>query len=598
MMGGMSSDKSEVAPPPAWFEMAEVRRRNPATSVWIVLKQSEATNLSSSEESVDDIGEYSGVDSVAVPIAQRAEAEALEWSDLGGHITAPHAFEDGRYKTADQYLGRDERPLAISLVLREQVNSAHIAQWLLHQDLVLALRLVREGDVWLACDEGYVDVARLKRNHEGRPIRLEIRAEFLRDYLAARGMVLRASQYFQRWAIVQDASAYSWAKDGRQETTKDSDFELRAFPLDAKGLVPGKAAVFKMFRTDVDEQGDVPEFGPEHGGNTSGTSAYFDAQPAAAVRVEGELWRNYWIEPAGRSERVRGDANPEDIYYFTGAAGERTRAADLNHEDIGRWLWFRPGVVPELLKHRGASLEWYTRETGGVSAGPGQLVHFGLNALGLVTVYAFDVTRLPRWEQRIWAGYNIAPDGGVSEELMSAQMACKVASTHAPERSFRELVERINVHFSSRFGGPLFKPHPSTTEIMASVHRFRAHDQASMLALAKDVARLTADSIDVGVLRQIVGQGKGETPWRSLRHLQEALAKLCGDPVRARAALTPLAGIYDLRLADAHLPSKALEEALPLVPIDSGASPMQKGTQLLDGAVHSLESIFAIAVGR
>jgi hypothetical protein len=590
----MSDAKPISAPPASWFEMIDVRRRSPASAVWIVLKQSETLSGMDGDSSVGAASEYSGIDSIAVPLAQRADAADLQWTDLGGHGTQPYAFKDGRYKAADQFLGRDDQVVGISLVLREQLNSPHTPEWLLHQDLALALRLLREGDVWLAVDEGYVDAVRLQRNDEGRPVRISIRAEFLRDYLAARGMVLRGTQYFQRWAIVQDASTYPRAREGRQQKVDGQRFELRTFPVGKDGSLTGSMAVFQMWRTDVADQGEVPEFGPETENNTAGTSAQYDAPEAPYTRVEGELWRDYWVEPGPRSERVRNDASPEDIFYFTGAAGERTAGKDLNNEDVGRYLWFRSSVVPTLLRHRGAGLEWYTRETGGVSAGPGQNVHFGLNPLGLLTVYAFDVARLPAWEQRIWAGHNVAPDGGVSEELLDAQMRVRPARTRAPERSFVELFGHINGVFDHRFGAPLFKPHAATKEILANIHRFRAHDQASMLALAKDIARLTADSIDAGMLRTVVKPPKEEN-WRSLRHLEKVLAHLCGDDVRARSALTALAGIYELRLADAHLPSRALIEALPLVPIDPSGPPLDQAVQLLDGAVHSLKSILAIA---
>jgi hypothetical protein len=36
--------------------------------------------------------------------------------------------------------------------------------------------------------------------------------------------------------------------------------------------------------------------------------------------------------------------------------GTRMASADLDDEDTGRWLWFRPSVVNELLGLRGFSL--------------------------------------------------------------------------------------------------------------------------------------------------------------------------------------------------------------------------------------------------
>lgn len=83
--------------------------------------------------------------------------------------------------------------------------------------------------------------------------------------------------------------------------------------------------------------------------------------------------------------------------------------------DIGRWLWFRASVVNELLNSRGFKLEWYTAETGAIKSTSGLKTHFGINSSDLITVYAYDIARLASWEQHVWAGHNVAPEGKVSK---------------------------------------------------------------------------------------------------------------------------------------------------------------------------------------
>jgi len=55
--------------------------------------------------------------------------------------------------------------------------------------------------------------------------------------------------------------------------------------------------------------------------------------------------------------------------------------------------------------------------------------------------------------------------------------------------------------------------------------------------------------------------------------------------------LTPLVGIYELRLGDAHLPSGAMEEAFELVGIDRSKPFFDQGFQLLCRAADALWSI-------
>jgi hypothetical protein len=83
------------------------------------------------------------------------------------------------------------------------------------------------------------------------------------------------------------------------------------------------------------------------------------------------------------------------------------------------WLYFDPTIVAALLRHRGGRLRWLTAETGGLGA-TSHGVHFGVNRLGLITVYAKDIGGLQAWEQRLWSAHNVTPDGGVSRELFAA----------------------------------------------------------------------------------------------------------------------------------------------------------------------------------
>ena len=125
-----------------------------------------------------------------------------------------------------------------------------------------------------------------------------------------------------------------------------------------------------------------------------------------------------------------------------------------------------------LIRRRGGELKWYTQETGGVRCSPAYSVHFGINAAGLITVYASDIAKLPTWQQQIWAGFNTAPEGGVSKELLSAQMETRVAETTAPEAVLPEMLEAMDETFIRRIGAPLFRKHPSTEVLILAAHRF------------------------------------------------------------------------------------------------------------------------------
>lgn len=581
-------------PDQQWFEMKEVRRRKLSSAVWIPLRQSE-TVLSIGESGKVGFQEDTiCIGCVAIHKDHREIGETLGWMDVGlSHNPGPYAFNDGRYKPSDVFLYNDQDEIGVELILVQSLNDDHQQRWLVNQDLVLALGLIEENNVWKSANEGYVDVIRLRKDKDGTDVAIEIKAEFLRDYLAARGLALRVTQYRQRMAILEDATYLDWSNNPKQESDDHQRFEARVFEVDTDGaLFGGSVAVFEVWRTDVDNEEDVPVFGHETDSNTGFSSRTFERHGKKAYRAEGELWREEWIEPAEISERVRGDQPAEQFFFIVGAGGERLASSALNSEDVGRYLWFRAGVISELLHYRGSALEWYTRDTGSVKCSPNNPVHFGVNRLGMINVYAYDIAKLPHWQQRIWAGQNIAPDGTVSSELLDSQMRARPASTTAPEKQLQVLLHNLDVAFHDRYGCNLFRTHESKEQVSARLHRFRGLDQSGVLELAKDIARITADSIDVGVLRRIVTPPKEES-WRSLKHLEMALAAL-SNPITAHDALTPLVGIYELRLGDAHLPSSKINGAYQLVGIDSDRPPIEQAAQLLDGAVRSLHKILGV----
>lgn len=242
-----------------------------------------------------------------------------------------------------------------------------------------------------------------------------------------------------------------------------------------------------------------------------------------------------------------------------------------------------------LAHRRGGGLGWYTRNTGSLRCSPDYDVHFGVNDLGLVNVYAKDIAYLPDWQQRIWAGYNVGPDGGVCEELLASQVRAEPADTKAPEAYLGRGLSLLSEAVHASFGIQLLRPHGQTDEILDHCHRFRAVDRAGLFALAKDMARLTADSIDSAAIHEFLELEKKDRPG-SLKSLERLVAQRIGDE-NARKLLGPLVGIYELRLADAHLPSSDVDDAIRLVGIDPTAPTVHQGFQLLDACVASIHQI-------
>jgi hypothetical protein len=510
------------------------------------------------------------------------------------HEIRTYSGEDG-FKQAQNYWldwsDGPQGPVGVELVLPQGFGFGECPIWHINQDLILSLGLLQEGDVWVRPEEGFLDVIRLTRGSDGHPRKIEIRAELLKDYLAASKMALRMAWYRDRDTIIADSSGIPWGDDGIQESSNSYRFEARNYAVHIGSGSPlgSQSAVFHVWRTDVDNGVEVPEFGPESDKNTGHTSKTFDDSGAKAFRVEGEIWAEEWVEPTANSLRIRRDHVPSNVAFIIDAAGQTENADALDNEDIGKYLWFRCGVINDLLARRGATWNWHSRDTCRIQLNVGEHVHFGLNSLNLINAYAYDIAKLPEWQRRIWQGFNVSPDGGVCAELLMAQMQAQPVHTLAPEAHIGDAIRDIDAAFNNRFSKNLFKYHPSNDEISKSLHRFRAVAQGGIFSLAKDVTRAIIEALDVHSLHEIAPARKGEGSG-SLKSLERVLATIV-SPDEARSALSPLVGIYELRGADAHLPSSQLDDAFRLAGVDASTDSIAQGHQILMALMRSCVAI-------
>lgn len=428
-------------------------------------------------------------------------------------------------------------------------------------------------------------VAREIIDENGKYQLIEIKRAFLIDYLAARGLILRLSYYRQRVEIVSTLEGTNYeGLENHQSEREQGRFELLIRSL--SDVYGGSWASFRVWRTDVDEEEDAPVLGPEDDENTGFEQSEGIRTGPNGVRIEGEFWRNEWIEHQGLSIRIRGDVDQTLPNFIVETDGTRAASSTLNNEDVGRWLWFRSSVVLELLSHRGFVLKWYTAETCCIRSTSGYATHFGINTADLVTVYAYDIARLAAWEQHLWAAHNVAPDGKVSVELLSSQVKAQVASTHAVEELLFVSMRMLEQGFRKRFDVNLFNHDIDDEAVMQQVTRFLCRDLASLLRLAKEIIRVFSDRLNVRELRKLSTHADRDK-LGSNKLLQDILANDVGED-KARLVLGPIVGAYELRLGDAHPMGSKIGEALQLAGIDESRTPLRQGEQLIHNVGRSI----------
>lgn len=568
-----------------WILQKKETRRAFSKSTWVPLRAA-VDNENGNVKNVGYSNEFFGCGSVAFSPENREIADKLSWGDIGlSRTIGPYAYEDGFYSTIDEYQYNDKEPIGVHLVLELPLPVVGGRQWILNPDLVAALRLIKEGAHWVRPEENFVVVAREILDENGEQRLIEIKREYLLDYLAARNLALRLSYYRQRVENVTALETSHYAGlESHQEERDGGRYELLI--RDINDVFGGSWAMFRAWRTDVDEDEDAPVMGPETNENTDYESSRGHRGGYEGVRVEGEFWRDEWIDHQGISTRVRGDADKNLPQFIVETDGTRFASSELNSEDIGRWLWFRSSIVNELLDLRGFSLGWYTAETGCIKSTSGYSIHFGINSSDLITIYAYDIARLPAWEQHIWAAQNVVPDGKVSSELLDSQVKAQPASTHAVEELLFEVMAMLENGFREAYDVPLFTHDINRLEAMKHISRFASKDQASLLRLAKELIRIFSDRLDVRELRKL-STHSNKDKLGSNKLLEDVLAQKVGLE-KARKVFGPIAGAYDMRVGDAHPTSSKIGDALALAGIDNSNSFLRQGEQLISNFGQSI----------
>ena len=568
-----------------WILQKKETRRIFSKSTWVPLRAMSNDEHGNSQH-IGYTSEYFGCGSVAFPPEHRDIAEKVSWTDIGiGCTVQPYAYEDGYYSSIEQYQWNDKEPIGIHLVLEHPQPVIGGRIWVLNPDLIVALRLIKDGNNWIRPEENFVVVAREVFDEKGKHQLIEIKREFLLDYLAARNLSLKLSYYRQRVENITslETSEYHGLEDC-QEERDNGRFELLIRNLN--DVYGGSWAMFRTWRTDVDEEEDAPIMGPETNENTDYESYKGNKDGYNGIRVESEFWRDEWIEHQGISNRVRGDIDTNLPQFIIETDGTRMTSVELNNEDIGRWLWFRSNIINELLGFRGFTLKWYTAETGAIQSTSGYSVHFGINSVDFITVYAYDIARLPSWEQHIWAAQNIVPEGKVSKELLDSQVKAQPAATYAVEELLFKVMEMLEGEFRKEFNVSLFSHDIDHSEALKKISRFQSKDQTSLLRLAKELVRVFSDRLNIQELRSLSTHSKKDE-LGSNKLLQDILSQKVGNDT-ARKIFGPIVGAYDMRVGDAHPTSSKIGEALKLAGINNEDSFLRQGQQLISNFGQSI----------
>jgi hypothetical protein len=279
------------------------------------------------------------------------------------------------------------------------------------------------------------------------------------------------------------------------------------------------------------------------------------------------MWVKHWILPAPKSPRIRRDEVEARVHFQVENQERATLAGKALHDYWG-WLWFKPAVIPHLLKARTSEIKWYTAHTGEVGPAPHATLHFGVNNIGLINVLGYKIAQLPEWVQKYWVSSNVGPEGGLSQELHMSQNLASPAETMAPEAMLWNNLEILQGRTHLVYGRPLLKHFPSENEFFHRVHRFYCESFAGICELCKELHRIVSEPIDLGLLNERIDPSNAQQANKAkLRQIKRLALWLDSAGLNGKNITQALAGVYDLRIGDAHSGGSDIREALKLLHI-------------------------------
>lgn len=567
-----------------WLELKDVEKQSFRTRTWIPL-------LSCKRHILEKKFGYTGyrkdaelITSVVIFVQNRPNCEKLDWHGLSNSGT-DRAWSDGeKFHPPGGFYDRNDEMIGFYPVLRRGFDTGEQTEWYLSQEIEFSLGLLRREDIWVIPEEDYAEVVRLHRDSEGHPELIEIRAEHFRDYLCARGAALLLTGFRFRDIVEENLDLIPWDTD-QERTFEGGEWNGIKRPiLEGGRMVGSSTAILHMWRESVDPSDDVPVM-PHPTEEVAARSAeqVVTHEGKQLQFACGKIWWKQWIDPGLTSQRVGNDEVESKVPFIVeNQSGETLSGKAL--EEYRGWLWFRPGVIPALLHREAGLLKWHTLETGSVGPAQNRTVHFGLNSIGLVNALGYKIAELPEWAQRIWASFNVGPEGGLSAELHASQNLALPASTVAPEVMLWTNLRAIQQLAKERIGRNFFTALPDERSFFRTIHRFYDDSFRLVCHLAKELMKSVVERMDMDSVNTLLGS-KATTVKREFRAIKRLDLWLTGLGEDGRKITGPLVGINDLRQGDAHAGESTAKAALPIFGIPSESDEFQRMNVCIIGSV-------------
>lgn len=430
---------------------------------------------------------------------------------------------------------------------------------LVSQDLTVALRLVRQGDAWIRPEEHDIDVIRIERDGEMKIREIKIRTEVLKDYLCARSMGLYVEEFRHRQAQMLQAPVITWPRcHGKVERCCEN------------GHYVWKGWVF--------EHADKDNWNESH-------IIKGDLSFPAYYRIEGQLWKQYWVRAGVKSPRIGGDSS--SLEFIVSPNGDKHEISALDDDQYGHvYLFFASTIILHLQDTVGVEFEWASRDVFSVGFPSCDKILCGISSNGNIFVLSADIARLEDWAQNLWYRENIRPEDSSdywSHELVRNQMLCEfLRDEESPEQIFDRSVDKLGAAFKKRTGVELWNDIDTGEAVIENVSRFVCCNRHDLSELAKFILKALSERMSSTNLKAYIADVEATKGLKSIGLFEKALSKLDAS-LDAAELVRFIRNINDIRQVDSHLMSSSDEKKrLMKISLSEDASPFERGAQLIE----------------
>lgn len=250
----------------------------------------------------------------------------------------------------------------------------------------------------------------------------KIKTSYLKDYLAARKMVLLRYHDHRRFV----------KKPLELTIKKELDFvvndNLRNFHIFAdKGCVNGEITISRLLGKDI----ILPFKEPTH------------PDFLWLARKEEKKYVNFIIGVDTEGKNIEETCNEKELGNFFSNTGK---------PHFLTLTFFKKEVLQKYYQNP----RRYTVSVGYLRCLDIWGIPFDINEAGLVHVWLGDLGRLPYEEQLHFRQYNVPPSGGISKEFYQAQIMAQFVEKREPISDFKKLFEEVNELSQEKLGFKLF----------------------------------------------------------------------------------------------------------------------------------------------